>query len=147
MTAVSDRPTRVTPDNPTINTTYLSEHLLGRWADLRKIARTLAQDERLIRDPHLAMDEHRERVLAQLKILVTEAQVLRAFPTRLGGKDDAGGGIAGFEELVAADPPFKSNQGCNGGCSARPSTTWEPKNNKTGSSKTPWNSPFLARSP
>lgn len=36
MTAVSDRPTRVTPDNPTINTTYLSEHLLGRWADLRK---------------------------------------------------------------------------------------------------------------
>lgn len=51
MTAVSDRPTRVTPDNPTINTTYLSEHLLGRWADLRKIARTLAQDERLIRDP------------------------------------------------------------------------------------------------
>lgn len=35
MTAVSDRPTRVTPDNPTINTTYLSEHLLGRWADLK----------------------------------------------------------------------------------------------------------------
>lgn len=61
------------------------------------------------------MDEHRERVLAQLKILVTEAQVLRAFPTRLGGKDDAGGGIAGFEELVAADPSLQIKSGVQWG--------------------------------
>ncbi|WP_029069455.1 acyl-CoA dehydrogenase [Jonesia quinghaiensis] len=115
MTAVSDRPTQAGTHAPTINHDYLAEHLLGRWADLRKVARNLARDERLIRDPHLPMDEHRERVLEQLKILVNEAQVLRAFPTRMGGKDDAGGGIAGFEELVAADPSLQIKSGVQWG--------------------------------
>jgi len=61
------------------------------------------------------MEEHRERVLEQLKILATEAQVLRAFPERLGGKDDSGGGIAGFEELILADPSLQIKAGVQWG--------------------------------
>ena len=117
MTAISDRPTATerSSENPRINLPYLEDRLLGRWKDLRLIARGFAKDPRIVRDPLLGMDEHRERVLDQLGILVREAQVLRAFPERLGGKDDAGGGIAGFEELLAADPSLQIKAGVQWG--------------------------------
>jgi acyl-CoA oxidase len=114
MTAVDQTPAthQVTAK---IDKTYLEDKLLGRWKDLRLIARGFARDPRIIRDPSLGMDEHRERVLEQLKILVSEAQVLRAFPERLGGSDDSGGGIAGFEELLAADPSLQIKAGVQWG--------------------------------
>lgn len=113
MTAVSARSApEVTLE---VNKDYLGDKLLGRWKELRLISRGFASDPRVIRDPSLPMDEHRERVLEQLKVLVTEAQVLRAFPTRLGGKDDSGGGIAGFEELVLADPSLQIKAGVQWG--------------------------------
>ncbi|WP_333812202.1 acyl-CoA dehydrogenase [Timonella senegalensis] len=117
MTAVSDRPSTMekSHEDARVNLPYLEDRLLGRWKDLRKIARDFARDPRIQRDPSLPMEQHRERVLEQLKILVTEAQVLRAFPERLGGKDDAGGGIAGFEELVAADPSLQIKAGVQWG--------------------------------
>ncbi|BCW36351.1 acyl-CoA dehydrogenase [Arthrobacter sp. StoSoilA2] len=39
----------------------------------------------------------------------------RAFPTRLGGSDDHGGNIAGFEELVTADPSLQIKAGVQWG--------------------------------
>lgn len=100
---------------PRVDVPYLEEALLGRWADLRRFARKMAQDPRIVRDESLAMDAHRARVLDQIKILAAEAQVLRAFPERLGGKDDAGGGIAGFEELILADPSLQIKAGVQWG--------------------------------
>ncbi|MET1018262.1 MAG: acyl-CoA dehydrogenase, partial [Leifsonia flava] len=62
-----------------------------------------------------SMDEHRERVLGQLKILVDQRAVHRAFPTSLGGFDDHGGNIAQFEELVIADPSLQIKAGVQWG--------------------------------
>ena len=98
-----------------VDVPYLSQKLLGRWADLRLTARALASDPRIQRDESLPMAQHRARVLEQIKILVSEGQVLRAFPTRLGGHDDAGGGIAGFEELLLADPSLQIKGGVQWG--------------------------------
>lgn len=63
----------------------------------------------------LGMEEHRERVLEQLHRLVEDGQVHRAFPERLGGKDDHGGNIAAFEELVLADPSLQIKSGVQWG--------------------------------
>lgn len=115
MTAVSDRSSTANDVAMHVDTEYLQDKLLGRWKDLRLIARGFAQDPRIIRDPSLPMDQHRERVLEGLKILAKEAQVLRAFPERLGGKDDSGGGIAGFEELLLADPSLQIKAGVQWG--------------------------------
>ncbi|PFG30424.1 acyl-coenzyme A oxidase [Paramicrobacterium agarici] len=89
--------------------------LLGRWADIRTSARELAARPEMQRIEGQPMDEHRERVLKQLHLLVENGQVLRAFPKRLGGDDDAGGNIAGFEELVLADPSLQIKSGVQWG--------------------------------
>jgi acyl-CoA oxidase len=61
------------------------------------------------------MDEHRERVLGQLKRLVESGAVHKAFPKELGGQDDHGGNIAAFEELVLADPSLQIKSGVQWG--------------------------------
>src|SRR5690606_7036323 len=62
-----------------------------------------------------SMADHRERVLSQLHILVQDQTVHRAFPRSVGGKDDHGGNIAGFEELVLADPSLQIKAGVQWG--------------------------------
>jgi acyl-CoA oxidase len=54
-------------------------------------------------------------VFEQLKFLVDNNAVHRAFPTRMGGSDDHGGNIAGFEELVTADPSLQIKAGVQWG--------------------------------
>lgn len=98
-----------------VDVAKLGEQLLGRWGELRLKARALAADPRFTRTEGQSVAEHRERVLKQLKLLVTEGEVLRAFPERLGGKDDAGGNIAGFEELIVADPSLQIKGGVQWG--------------------------------
>src|SRR5690625_2009776 len=61
------------------------------------------------------MAEHRDDIFAKLRILVEEGEVNRAFPTRLGGSDDPGGNIAGFEELLIADPSLQIKAGVQWG--------------------------------
>ncbi|BAS18059.1 acyl-coenzyme A oxidase, peroxisomal [Arthrobacter sp. Hiyo8] len=63
----------------------------------------------------LTHTEHRKRVFGQLKYLVDNNAVHRAFPTSLGGSDDHGGNIAGFEELVTADPSLQIKAGVQWG--------------------------------
>ncbi|TFC19853.1 acyl-CoA dehydrogenase [Cryobacterium algoritolerans] len=100
---------------PTVNVAALNRQLLGTWADVRVLARELTARPDLHRIEGQSMTEHRDRVLAQLKILADNGHVHRAFPKDLGGSDDHGGNIAGFEELVTADPSLQIKAGVQWG--------------------------------
>lgn len=124
MTTVSDRQrtrpaarpsTRADGDQPTVDVPGLQTLMLGRWAALRRRSREIGADPRFAKVEGASMSDARERVIGQLKLLVEEAEVLRAFPERLGGSDDAGGNIAGFEELLVADPSLQIKAGVQWG--------------------------------
>ncbi|CAN5281903.1 acyl-CoA dehydrogenase [soil metagenome] len=121
MTDLIDRATdnTATGDNDgaasTVDVEALGQLLMGRWADARRHSRELAAREEFQRDPSLGMAEHRVRAFGQLKRLVEEKSVHRAFPKRLGGDDDHGGNIAAFEEFVVADPSLQIKSGVQWG--------------------------------
>lgn len=103
------------PDGSRVNVPELAHQLLGSWPEARTKARALAAGEEFHRIEGLTLDEHRSRVFEQLKLLVANGQVHRAFPKHLGGQDDHGGNIAGFEELVTADPSLQIKAGVQWG--------------------------------
>ena len=108
----------IAPEHPTpgtLDADLLQGALLGRWAESRHRVREVIRDPRLHRDPLLGMDEHRERVLGQLGILVEEGTVHRAFPAEFGGADDHGGNVAAFADLVFADPSLQIKSGVQWG--------------------------------
>ncbi|MCS5715559.1 acyl-CoA dehydrogenase family protein [Herbiconiux sp. CPCC 205716] len=94
---------------------WLGRYLLGSWAEVRLAARELTARPEMQRIEGQSLDEHRERVFGQLKLLVEDGQVHRAFPKSVGGEDDHGGNIAGFEELVTADPSLQIKSGVQWG--------------------------------
>ena len=98
-----------------IDVAALGERLLGAWASERLAARAKAGNPVFQRDPGLGMAEHRARVLEQMHALVDDGNVNLAFPARLGGADNHGGNIAGFEELVLADPSLQIKSGVQWG--------------------------------
>lgn len=100
---------------PTIDVARVNELLLGTWADTRREARALVKDSAFWRDDSLDKDAHRERVLAQMHLLVENRAVHRAFPKRFGGDENNGANIAGFEELVLADPSLQIKSGVQWG--------------------------------
>ena len=103
------------PASPRIDVEQLGRQLLGTWADIRVAARDRAAKPDLQRIDGQPMAEHRERVLGQLKLLVEQGAVHKAFPKELGGHDDHGGNIAAFEELVLADPSLQIKSGVQWG--------------------------------
>ncbi|HEX2248680.1 MAG TPA: acyl-CoA dehydrogenase [Arthrobacter sp.] len=98
-----------------VDVAALGSHLLGKWADIRRQARELAGRPEVQGVDGLTMAEHRERVSGQLKYLVDSGAVHRAFPKYLGGQDNHGGNIAGFEELVVAGPSLQIKAGVQWG--------------------------------
>jgi len=98
-----------------IDTERVTDLLLGTWGDTRRQAREMIKDPALWRDDSLGMDAHRERTLSQLHLLVQNKAVHRAFPKHLGGEENNGANIAGFEELVAADPSLQIKSGVQWG--------------------------------
>ena len=100
---------------PQLDVSRVTDLLLGTWADTRREAREMIKDPAFWRDDSLGKDEHRERVLSQLHLLVQNRAVHRAFPTSLGGEDNNGANIAGFEELVVADPSLQIKSGVQWG--------------------------------
>ncbi|MBG6238862.1 acyl-CoA oxidase [Mycetocola sp. CAN_C7] len=98
-----------------IDVSELSEKLLGSWPDARRAARRLTARPELHRIEGQTLTEHRDTVFGQLKLLVENGQVHRAFPKHLGGMEDHGGNIAGFEELVTADPSLQIKSGVQWG--------------------------------
>ncbi|MCX2746791.1 acyl-CoA dehydrogenase family protein [Arthrobacter sp. MI7-26] len=103
------------PAAPVMDVAALGELLLGKWAHIRRTARDLAGRPEVHKIEGLTHTEHRERVFGQLKYLVDNKAVHRAFPSSLGGSDDHGGNIAGFEELVTADPSLQIKAGVQWG--------------------------------
>jgi len=102
-------------DAPHVDVAALGRQLLGTWADVRLRARELTALPEMRRIDGLSMEEHRARVFDQLRILAGNGHVHRAFPRHLGGSDDHGGNIAGFEELVIADPSLQIKAGVQWG--------------------------------
>jgi acyl-CoA oxidase len=101
--------------NPQLDVEQINQLLMGTWADTRRQAREMIKDPAFWRKDDLGKDEHRERVLSQLHLLVDNKAVHRAFPKRLGGEENNGGNIAGFEELVVADPSLQIKSGVQWG--------------------------------
>jgi acyl-CoA oxidase len=93
----------------------VNRRLLGTWADVRLEAREMVKDPAFWRDDSLAKDAHRERVLEQLHLLVANGAVHRAFPKEYGGQENNGANIAGFVELVTADPSLQIKAGVQWG--------------------------------
>ncbi len=119
-TTAATSPAATTPataatTEPAIDVAALGQQLMGRWADSRRASRALMRDSAFHRDPTLGMDEHRERVLGQLKLLVERGDVRHAFPAEFGGDDDFGGFIASFEELLLGDPSMQIKSGVQWG--------------------------------
>ncbi|MCR6648607.1 MAG: acyl-CoA dehydrogenase family protein [Cellulomonas sp.] len=102
-------------EDPRIDVAALTDQLLGPYAQLRREARAVAGSPEFHKIEGLPLAEHRERVLHQLRELVAKHDVLRAFPTRLGGADDHGGSLSRFEELVAGDPSLQIKAGVQWG--------------------------------
>ena len=98
-----------------VDVATLGRQLLGRWADIRVASRALVADPKMQGVLGLSKEEHRERVLGQLKLLVKNGQVNLAFPVEYGGLADHGGNLAAFEELVAADPSMQIKSGVQWG--------------------------------
>ena len=103
------------PAPPVVDVAALGQHLMGRWADIRRVSRAVAARPEMKRVEGLSMADHRARVLEQLGILVKEGAVHKAFPKSVGGLEDAGGNIAQFEELVLADPSLQIKSGVQWG--------------------------------
>lgn len=100
---------------PRIDTAAVTDLLLGTWADTRREAREMIKDPAFWRIEGQPMPEHRERVLTQLHLLVEHGGSRRAFPEKFGGLNDNGANIAGFQELVLADPSLQIKSGVQWG--------------------------------
>ncbi len=100
---------------PRIDVDAVNEALLGTWADTRREAREMIKDPAFWRIEGQPMPEHRERVLGQLKLLVEHNGSRRAFPEEYGGLNDNGANLAGFMELVLADPSLQIKSGVQWG--------------------------------
>ncbi len=100
---------------PNLDLAWLGHNLLGKWADVRLASRGLAGNPDYQGVTGLSKEDHRARVLGQLKLLVAKGQVHRAYPKLFGGMDDHGGMLAAFEELIAADPSLQIKSGVQWG--------------------------------
>lgn len=100
---------------PRIDVAAVTDLLLGTWAETRRTAREMIKDPAFWRIEGQPMPEHRERVLTQLHLLVEHGGASRAFPEEYGGLGDNGANIAGFEEIVLADPSLQIKSGVQWG--------------------------------
>ncbi|TDN90853.1 acyl-CoA dehydrogenase [Microbacterium sp. BK668] len=100
---------------PRIDIARVTDLILGTWAATRREAREVIKDPAFWRVEGQPMPEHRERVLAQLHALVDAGGSRRAYPEEYGGHNDNGANIAGFQELVLADPSLQIKSGVQWG--------------------------------
>ncbi|GAB2510209.1 acyl-CoA dehydrogenase [Microbacterium petrolearium] len=98
-----------------IDISLVNDALLGTWADIRREAREMIKDPAFWRIEGQPIAEHRERTLAQLDLLVQHGASMRAYPKEYGGLENQGGNLAGFQELVVADPSLQIKSGVQWG--------------------------------
>lgn len=101
--------------NLKIDVAALADALLGKWKEERLAGREIARKPRFQTPQGTPMAEHRDRALDQLHGLVEAGAISRAFPVSVGGEDNHGGNIAGFQELVFADPSMQIKGGVQWG--------------------------------
>ncbi len=101
--------------DPRIDVAHVTDMLLGTWADTRRHVREVIKDPAFWRVEGQPMPEHRERVLAQLHALVDAGGSRRSFPEEYGGLNNNGANIAGFADLVLADPSLQIKSGVQWG--------------------------------
>ena len=104
-----------TPRDVQIDVPTLTRQLLGTWADIRLEAREMIKEESFWQIPGQSYVEHRKRVLDQLKDLASRGGGARSFPKEYGGLETQGGNLAGFEELILADPSLQIKSGVQWG--------------------------------
>ncbi|WEK13337.1 MAG: acyl-CoA dehydrogenase [Candidatus Microbacterium phytovorans] len=100
---------------PRIDVAAVTDALLGTWADTRRSAREMIKNPVFWKIEGQPMADHRERVLSQLHLLVENDGSRRAFPEEYGGLNDNGANLAGFMELVLADPSLQIKSGVQWG--------------------------------
>ncbi|KZE89531.1 acyl-CoA dehydrogenase family protein [Microbacterium sp. TNHR37B] len=100
---------------PRIDVPAVTDALLGTWAETRRTAREMIKNPAFWRVEGQSMADHRERVLGQLRLLVENDGSRRAFPEEYGGLNDNGANLAGFMELVLADPSLQIKSGVQWG--------------------------------
>jgi len=100
---------------PRIDVDAVTGLLLGTWGNTRRVVRETIKHPEFWRPDGMPIAEHRARVLAQLHLLVAAGGSRRAFPKEHGGEEDDGANIAGFEELVLADPSLQIKAGVQWG--------------------------------
>lgn len=103
------------PEGERIDVGQLGDVLDGRWKDVRRDVRALAANPDLVKVEGLPKEEHRERVLGQLHQLAELGVPTRGFPDYVGGSENPGAYIAGFEELVLLDPSLQIKAGVQWG--------------------------------
>ncbi|WP_129359668.1 acyl-CoA dehydrogenase family protein [Rothia uropygioeca] len=99
----------------TIDVTAIQDELMGKWKDIRQYTRDIIEDPDLHKIDTDSYQDQRKRVSRQLEVLVDKGVVHRAYPKYVGGQENPGGNIAGFEELVAADPSLQIKAGVQWG--------------------------------
>lgn len=100
---------------PRIDLPAVTEMLLGTWGKTRREAREMIKDPAFWRIDGQTVAEHRDRVFGQLGLIVEQGVSARAYPVEYGGLGDNGANIAGFEELVLADPSLQIKAGVQWG--------------------------------
>ncbi|WP_431803702.1 acyl-CoA dehydrogenase [Microbacterium sp. bgisy203] len=100
---------------PRIDVAAVTDLLLGTWGETRREAREMIKDPAFWRIDGQPVAEHRERVLGQLRLLVDNNGSRRAFPKKYGGLENNGANLAGFMELVLADPSLQIKSGVQWG--------------------------------
>jgi len=76
----------------------------GRWASVREEVRGQIRASDLLRPVHgLSVEEYRERVLEQARLVSQTTSARLFFPRAYGGEGDMGGALAAFETVALVD--------------------------------------------
>ncbi|MFT4230518.1 MAG: acyl-CoA dehydrogenase [Microbacterium sp.] len=111
----ADEARAVDASEPRIDVAVVNALLLGTWAPTRREVRELIKDPAFHKVEGMPLADHRERVLGQLHLLVAAGGSRRGFPKEYGGLGDNGANVAGFQELVLADPSLQIKSGVQWG--------------------------------
>ncbi len=75
----------------------------GRWAHVRQQARDEFDADALLPDPSLTLEQQRERVAEQMRMLAASDHARSGFPVEAGGTNDIGASVTAFEMLGHTD--------------------------------------------
>jgi acyl-CoA oxidase len=87
----------------TVDARAIGRVLDGRWADVRAEVRAQLGAERLLPDPDLTIEQHRERVARGLRLIAGSGRPRAGFDAAHGGSGDLGGVVTGFQMLGYGD--------------------------------------------